>query len=606
MGIQAIAANSYLFLVALYFLLASAHLINVLVMVESNVGPYFEFMSAPMYRLIVYTLGFATVLYPTLKFRKIPLVLGLASIPAGYLTFMQMVDVFPILISFFALVWLITSPCPFSMMRRKKAVSLVVTYLISILIIVEISSLICWSTFPFHPELSQQGTGKYLVDLETKISLLTGSLAPVFAVLFLFSWVAKPFLSRNKLLRRPLQPFVQANDGSNNVQLMKWFPPLLLASAIVLSFIVALYPYAPRLNVGVHPIGVDFPFYEGWLAKSANAGFFNVVADSFFKYSDRPLSLVILYLARYATGLTASNLVQFSPIIICPLLVLAVYFFMLEADGSGCTPLLAAFLSVSSFYISVGMFAFFLSNWMALIELYLFMGFYFSSLRKKSPARMAAALLLSISLLFTHSWTWAMAITVLVVYLLLLAISKRKKIRESRFEVQILIILILINVLVGIARNYALGLSAGNFETLELAQSTVSTGALASFWDTLLHTFMQTMDGFFVNPTALLLAALGGIIVALDDKPVNRYLTSWLIVSSIFFLLTSGWTIKGRILFNIPMPVFETLGLVGISSIAGKVSEPSIRRSIKLSIILLVLLATLNYAFRSAFVLSQV
>jgi hypothetical protein len=279
---------------------------------------------------------------------------------------------------------------------------------------------------------------------------------------------------------------------------------------------------------------------------------------------------------------------------------------MLEADGSGCTPLLAAFLSVSSFYISVGMFAFFLSNWMALIELYLFMGFYFSSLRKKSPARMAAALLLSISLLFTHSWTWAMAITVLVVYLLLLAISKRKKIRESRFEVQILIILILINVLVGIARNYALGLSAGNFETLELAQSTVSTGALASFWDTLLHTFMQTMDGFFVNPTALLLAALGGIIVALDDKPVNRYLTSWLIVSSIFFLLTSGWTIKGRILFNIPMPVFETLGLVGISSIAGKVSEPSIRRSIKLSIILLVLLATLNYAFRSAFVLSQV
>jgi hypothetical protein len=277
---------------------------------------------------------------------------------------------------------------------------------------------------------------------------------------------------------------------------------------------------------------------------------------------------------------------------------------MAETGGSACTALFAMFLSVASFHISVGMFGFFLSNWMALIELYLFMGLYFSSLRKKSWLRTAAALLLSVSMLFTHSWTWGMAIGALIVYLLFMVVSKRKRIGENRLEVQTLIILILINVFVGIARNYTLGLSAGDFETVKAAQSTVSIGALATFWDSLVYTFMQTMEGFFVNPTALFLAVLGGFIMASDDRPASRYLTSWLIVSSIFFVLSSGYTMKSRILFDIPFPVFESLGLLGISRLTRAV-EPSTAQSMKLAMILFVLLGALNYAFRCAFVISQ-
>jgi hypothetical protein len=61
---------------------------------------------------------------------------------------------------------------------------------------------------------------------------------------------------------------------------------------------------------------------------------------------------------------------------------------------------------------------------------------------------------------------------------------------------------------------------------------------------------------------------------------------------------------KSRILFDIPFPVFESLGLFGISRLA-KAAEPSIAQSMKLTIILFVLLGALNYAFRCAFVLSQ-
>jgi hypothetical protein len=297
--------------------------------------------------------------------------------------------------------------------------------------------------------------------------------------------------------------------------------------------------------------------------------------------------------------------VQASPLILCPILVLAVYFFMRETDSSGWTALFAMFLTVSSFQVTVGMFAFYLANWMALIELFLFMGLYLGSLRKKSWPRIGAMVLLSILMLFTHSWTWGMAMGAIILYLILMVAFKRKRLmKENRVEVQILILLIVTNGLVGIARNYALGLSAGSFETVRAAQSTVSVGALGSFWDSLVFTFMQGMDGFFVNSIALFLAVVGGFIIALGDRPVNRFLTSWLIVSSIAFVLSSGWTMKSRILFDTPFQVFEALGLIGVSRAVGRVSEPTVNPSLKLMIILFVMLATLNYAFRCAFVVS--
>jgi len=606
---QKLMTNFYLFLVALYLLSASAHLINILInlTVGSNIGPYFEFINTPIDRVIVYTLNFVTMLYITIKPRKIlPILLFLIYVFASYFVFLQMADILIILVSFVALTWLLTSPEPFAMMKRRKVVSLVAIYLILVLVIIEISALTCWLIFPFSPKLSQEGNCKYLVDLETKMFLLAGCLAPVFTVLFLFSWIIKLLLLRFNLSRRLLTLFTQSKKNSNIAYLKKPFPLLLLVGSIVLSFLVTFYPYMPGLNPDTHPIGVDFPFYEEWLMKSSNKDFFSVLTNSFFEHPGRPLSLLILYLVKCVSGLTALTIVQFFPLILGPVLVLSVYFFMREVNNPWYVPSLAAFLSVASFHISVGMYGFFLSNWMALIELYLFMGFYFSSLRKKSCLRMAAALLLSICLLFTHSWTWGMAIGVLFIYLLFTIISKRKKRSESKFEIRILIILILVNVLVCIVRNYTLGWAAGDFETLKTAQKIVSTSALGFFWEDLLYTFLHTMYGFFVNPMALLLAVLGGLIIAFDDKPVNRYLTSWLVASSIFFVLGSGSMIKSRILLNVPLPVFESLGLIGITRVIQRVFEHNKASLIKILMILFVLLVSLNYAFRCAFVMSQI
>jgi hypothetical protein len=605
---QKITNNFCLFLFAVYFLLASAQLINALVnlTIGSDVGVFFEFINAPIDRIIVYALNFVTMLYVTAKLRKIlPVFLVSACILAGYFVFMQAVDMLIILIGFIALVWFLTGPKPFSTMPRKKAISLLVIYLLLILVIIEVSALICWFIFPFAPKLGQMGACKYLVDLETKMFLLTASLAPVFTLLFLFSWTTKPFFPRCNILGRLCTLFTQSSNRQKNVYMERAFHLLLLACPIILSFILTLYPFAPGLNANMNPIGVDFSGYEEWLTRSANEDFFAVIAGFFFERPDRPLSLFFIYLVKCASGLTASAVIQFSPLILAPALVSAVYFFVHETRTLSHAALLAAFLAVFSFHVTVVMYGFLLSNWMALIELYLFMGFYFSSMNKKSYARMAIALLLSISLLFTHSWTWGMSIGVLAAYLLLTIIHHRKNLTAARFETRFLIILILINVSACIARNYVLGLSVGNFETAQLAQNTVSVGALESFGHDLLYTLFHTMYGLFVNPMALSLAVLGSFIIVSDDTQVNRYLTAWLLGSCIFFVLGSGWVIKSRILINLPLPVLEAVGLVGITNMVKRFFEPDKTSLINLLTISFILLVGLNYAFRCAFEMAQ-
>ena len=104
----------------------------------------------------------------------------------------------------------------------------------------------------------------------------------------------------------------------------------------------------------------------------------------------------------------------------------------------------------------------------------------------------------------------------------------------------------------------------------------------------------------FCESKALLLAVLGGFIVS-DDTPINRYLTAWLLGSCIFFVLGSGWVIKSRVLINLPLPVLEALGLVGITHMVKKFFEPDKTSLINRLAISFILLAGLNYAFKCAF-----
>jgi hypothetical protein len=605
--VSRIAASIYLFLVALYFLLGAAHLVNILInlTVENNIGLYFEFINASIDRAVVYTLSFITMLYVPTKFPRkwVSLPLLFTCVSLGYFVSLQAIDALVISASFTVLARLLTGHEPFAEMSGRKTVYTIFVFLLLILIVIEILSIICWSIFPTFPTLSQEGACRSIIDLETKMFLFAGSAAPLLAVLFLFSWVIHLF-SRCDFLRRCFTFLRHASNDLNDIGSENSHISFLFVCSLVFSFLVAIYPYLPGLNTDMHAIGVDIPLYRDWLLEMENGGLPSAFMKAFLKHPDRPLSLSLMYLMKYMGGLSALSVAEFFPLILAPLLVLAVYFFVREAVGSVWVPSLAAFLSVSSFHFSVGMYAGFLSNWMAIIESYLCMGFFFGYLRKKSRLKMTGTLLFSVSILFTHAGAWGMFMGILLAYLFLTFL--KQKAGDHSLEIRFLLVVIFVNVLAGLLRNYVLGWSIGEIETFKSAQDEFSIGAIGSFWDDTFYTFFHTMYGFFVNPVALLLAVLGGYMIVLDDKPVNRYLTSWLVASSIFFVLTFGWGVKSRILFNIPLPIFEVFGLIGVSNITQKFFEPNRTSVIKILTILLILLVSLNYAFRCAFTMSQV
>jgi hypothetical protein len=104
----------------------------------------------------------------------------------------------------------------------------------------------------------------------------------------------------------------------------------------------------------------------------------------------------------------------------------------------------------------------------------------------------------------------------------------------------------------------------------------------------------------------LALAALGGVATIRDNKRENRYLTAWLLGSSIFFVLASGWIIKSRVLLTLPFPFFAAVGLLTVTNVIDKIFEQTERPQIKNLTITFVVLVGLNYAFRCAFEMSQI
>lgn len=606
--IQKNVKTTYLLLVSAYILIAVTQLTNIIIAltVGNSAGTFFEFINASTDRTVTYMLSIAITFYIIAKLRKTtPTILVCTFFLISYFTYAPLVDLFWIVFSLVVLTWFLTLPQPFSDTNRKKAVSQVAVYLILFLAAIEVLALICWFSFPFDPKLSQDGICKYFVELETKTFILTGSLAPILAVLVLFSWITKPVIPRINLLNRLLSIVTQNGNIEKTVHPHKKYLTLtIVACALIVSFLVVLYPFSPELNANMNPVGVDFESYQDWLTKTVGNNFFQAATTFFFERTDRPLSLIFIYIIKSVTGLLASTVVQYFPLILAPALVLSVYFFVHETKNAN-TSLFAAFLAASSFHIIVELYGFFLSNWMAVIELYLFMGVYFGALNKKSVPHMAAACLFSVMILFTHSWTWGMVVGVLFLYMLLTAMKHRKNLTTNKFELLSITALILVNLSVCFARNAVLGVPLTNFEAVTIAQKTVSVPAVASFGNDLFYTFFNTHYGFFVNPMILALSAIGAVITVLGDKSENRYLTAWLMGSSIFLFLAAGWTIKSRILLSLPFPFFAAIGLVALTKLVDRLFDQNKTALIKNMTITYVILMGLNYAFRCAFEMSQ-
>lgn len=575
-------------------------------------------------RIIVFGLSSLTLLF-SLLFRRLKqcfkwmificllLILALA---AYAIDIIFIGDISLVLIILTTSVFFIKSVHSFFILRIRTVIAKLAILVVSIFLVFESLSLMHWIIYPFIAPVSDENFLSLFVDIETQIFYVPAILSSFILVLVLFSWIIRPVRVLQKYVKKIRikigkriiefnEAFLSPLQVAHNKR-RAWLEFLILFFSLSLSFFYALYPYLPSLNPTGKFVGVDIPWYVRWLSLMSEKNGLNAFSFAFSNMSDRPLSLFLMYNVWKISGESVWTIVQFLPLILGPLLVLSVYFFVLQSGESYFIPSFVALFTASSYPITVGMYAGFLSNWMCLIGVFLFSGLFLKSLQKSSWIWWLLTLLASLSLLFLHAYTWSVLMGVLVVYFLILLF--RGILRKNwTSELKFVVVLIALNFLADLAKNYALGSLGLGREVASVASSPywLSLSFFSEFWLTVNVTFLHEMNGSFLNPIMLFLALIGAFSVILKDRPFHRLLVSWLIASSFPFVFGSKF-MQARLLYDLPIFVFAFLGFdFSLKFISHKLDNSYEARILQLVFALFIILVFVNYGFRCMSVLPQ-
>jgi hypothetical protein len=365
-------------------------------------------------------------------------------------------------------------------------------------------------------------------------------------------------------------------------------PRLLLVVAVSLALLVALIPYRPTLNPTMIPVGVDAHFYIDYvnqmLGKSPAAAI--SYAMGFAWEGSRPLLLVPMYLTA-ATGLvSATQTYEALPAILGPLLAVSTFIFVREGYKNEKIAAVASLFSVLSFNTTVGLWAGFYANWLALSETYLFLTVFLKFSKTPSMPRFTLLALLSFSILLTHPWTWAIVLAVTALFTLI-------GLREERNVTlaKALLVLLAVNIFLEVAKSQIFG---GLTVSQDSAPILSGAGLFSSqgLWGSLLTTLFTFYGGLLGDAVLLGLPAIAMIFLKFKDR-FERLLMVWVALSSIPFLaLTSP--LQTRILYDMPLPIMTALALLLIAR------HMSNRSAVSNLLLLLVLLYSANYVISAA------
>src|SRR5207302_3458977 len=111
----------------------------------------------------------------------------------------------------------------------------------------------------------------------------------------------------------------------------------------------------------------------------------------------RPLLLVLLYTVA-SLGVSPSQIIEYLPILLAPLLALSTYAFVRYGQGSTSFAGLTALFAPFTFYIPVGLWGGYYANMLALVFAYLFLTLLLLFSKKPSATRYGALFALSVAL----------------------------------------------------------------------------------------------------------------------------------------------------------------------------------------------------------------
>jgi hypothetical protein len=369
----------------------------------------------------------------------------------------------------------------------------------------------------------------------------------------------------------PETPSKFVNDKMNTVQFgrkrsvsRRRNEVLYLLPLLALSACLAVIPYQPAMNEDNRLVGVDTPLYAAWIndmVKSAEDGLGEFLKHLFSEQSangDRPLTLFLMFLAvKIINTDDIAHMLDRSPTLLAPLLVLSVYFLTRQMTSSYTTSYLAAFLTVVSFQVLIGIFAGFYANWIALITGYFSLGFLFRFLHHPQTSTLMIFAALLIATLFAHVYTWTIISFCAAIFLILLLLLRRRD--YSRKAILLALVIVGVSAAVDISKSLATNSSSGIFQDVELSGTLMGPEEFTRRWDILIFTVYSGLGGIMANSVVMLLG-LYWVFKSDYKKPSTLFLLVFLSMA-ILPLFFGDWVIQSRTIYLIPFQIPASLGL---------------------------------------------
>ena len=423
--------------------------------------------------------------------------------------------------------------------------------------------------------------------------------SPLLIVLLLYSWAGRSLLKivkqhdahlilseRFRFLSRISRSLPVSWDTSGIPLLNR--PIALLAIGIVSSFLLALTPYRPDINANALPVGIDTPEYIQWVSQMLQRPVPDALAYAFTQASSgsRPLSLLFPYAISGLFGTPADVSVEYYPLFLGPLLVLSSFMFMFLGHGDKRMAALVGLMTAFSFQLTVGIWAGYYANWLALAESYLLLGILLRFHKTKSKTSFAGLVILSLSLQFTHPWTWDLMILLSIVFIMEHSLKSR-----DFTTIKLTVLLVAINLIVDSIRSLALGGYGGSRAGLDIATSSTGFSQVIAFWPNVVALFVQNYNGIMADAVILALALTVEWRLLSTGGSFARLLVWWVVLASLPFPFL-GSLLQSRIVYLLPIPVLASAAIIGLE----KLGRSNPQRGL---ILLLLLFYAANYSLNA-------
>jgi hypothetical protein len=306
---------------------------------------------------------------------------------------------------------------------------------------------------------------------------------------------------------------------------------------------------------------------------------------------DRPLSLFVIYLVSFLYPSNLEWIIKLMPVILGPLTVLSVYYFVKMGSGDNRLASLASLFTVFSYHIIVGIYAGFYANWLAIILMYAFLGFVSRLWRKISFHNYFGAIISSLGILFSHSATWVMVLTGFILFIGWSFLSCENQGKVSR-KIVILFSILGLNLFADLLR-VMIGARSG----IDWGVAVISPIGMHQFslrWTHMFYTFNIYVGGSYTNTIMLLLSLVGMLTLHLRNS-FDRVLFSMMSMGTVAFIL-GDYVFQARLFYNLPIQV---LGALGLQVLIKHVTYHNKTNSFVLSIILFIILSQIDYLFKT-------